>query len=55
MLNGEAGKGDTYRPVDYRMWSKNWDAVFGKKKPKHPKSKVRMTNVNHSRKENSNG
>jgi len=54
MLNGEAGKGDTYRPVDYRMWSKNWDAVFGKKRPR--RSKVRKTrDINHSRKENSNG
>lgn len=53
MLSGEAGKGDSYRPVDRRMWSKNWDAIFSKKKPS--KKKVRKTNVNHSRKENTNG
>lgn len=26
-----AGKGDTYRPVDYKKWSDNWDKIFGKK------------------------
>jgi hypothetical protein len=30
--NNGAGKGDTYRPVDYQKWSTNWDAIFGKKK-----------------------
>lgn len=54
MVNGEAGKGDSYRPVDHKMWSKNWDAIFGKKKPKHPKARKAII-VNHSRKENSNG
>lgn len=29
-----AGKGDTYRPVDYKKWSENWDKIFKKKKPK---------------------
>jgi len=29
-----AGKGDTYRPVDYQKWSDNWDAIFGKKTKK---------------------
>jgi hypothetical protein len=27
-----AGKGDKYRPVDYKKWSENWDRIFGKKK-----------------------
>ena len=31
-----AGKGDTYRPVDYQKWSDNWDKIFGKK----PRKKV---------------
>ena len=26
-----AGKGDTYRPVDWEQYSKNWDAIFKKK------------------------
>ncbi len=30
--NHGAGKGDTYRHVDYQKWSDNWDAIFGKKK-----------------------
>lgn len=33
-----AGKGDTYREVDYKEWSKNWDKIF-KKKPKKKKDK----------------
>lgn len=32
-----AGKGDKYRPVDYKKWSDNWDKIFGKKKPKSKK------------------
>lgn len=31
-----AGKGDSYRPVDYKKWSDNWDKIFGKK----PRKKV---------------
>ena len=27
-----AGKGDTYRPVNWEQYSKNWDDIFGKKK-----------------------
>lgn len=26
-----AGKGDSYRPVDPKKWSDNWDRIFGKK------------------------
>lgn len=53
MVNGEAGKGDSYRPVDRMAWSKNWDAIFGKKKAT---KKVRKTDsFNRSRKENTNG
>jgi len=29
-----AGKGDTYRPVDYQKWSDNWDKIFGNKTKK---------------------
>ncbi len=36
-----AGKGDRYRPVDYKQWSDNWDKIFGKPKPKKtPKKKL---------------
>ena len=34
MTNGQAGKGDSYRPVDYKKWSDNYDRIFGKKKVK---------------------
>lgn len=34
MTNGQAGKGDSYRPVDPKKWSDNYDRIFGKKKEK---------------------
>ena len=37
--NNGAGKGDSYRPVDYQKWSANWDAIFGKKEPKKKPAK----------------
>jgi len=33
----EAGKGDRYRKVDYAQWSRNWDAIFKKKKKQNKK------------------
>jgi len=27
-MNGEAGKGDTYRPVDKKKFDANWDKIF---------------------------
>lgn len=33
-----AGKGDTYRKVDYKKWSQNWDKIFCKKEKKNVKS-----------------
>ena len=30
----QGGKGSTYRPVDEVKWSKNYEAIFGKKKIK---------------------
>jgi hypothetical protein len=29
-----AGKGDKYRPVDKKQYDKNYEDIFGKKKPK---------------------
>lgn len=29
-----AGKGDQYRPVNWKQYSKNWDDIFSKKKKK---------------------
>ena len=31
MVDGQAGKGDKRRPMDYKKWSDNYDAIFGKK------------------------
>jgi hypothetical protein len=31
-MNGQAGKGDTYRPVDPKKWSENYDRIFRKSK-----------------------
>jgi len=37
--NHGAGKGDTYRKLDYEKWSRGWDSIFGdKKKSKRKKS-----------------
>jgi len=36
-LNGQAGKGDSYRPVDQKKWDENYERIFGKKKAKEPK------------------
>jgi hypothetical protein len=35
----DAGKGDTYRSVNWEQYSKNWDDIFSKNKKK-PKKKV---------------
>lgn len=34
MVNGNAGKGDKYRPVDQKKWDEGWEKAFGKKKTK---------------------
>jgi len=36
-----AGKGDKYRPVDYKKWSENYDRIFGKKKKTSNKKKIK--------------
>ena len=33
MTNGQAGKGDRYRPIDQKKWDEGWEKAFGKKKP----------------------
>lgn len=39
-----AGKGDTYRKLDYDKWSRGWDMIFGKKKKKSPTTKKKGKN-----------
>jgi hypothetical protein len=44
-----AGKGDKYRPVDYKKWSENWDKIFGKKNINTPIKGEKNANTNNSR------
>ena len=32
MVDGQAGKGSKYRPVDPKKYAENWEKAFGKKK-----------------------
>jgi len=34
MVNGQAGKGSKYRPVDPKKYAENWERAFGKKTKK---------------------
>ena len=36
MVDGEAGKGSKYRPVDQKKWDEGWESAFGEKKKKNP-------------------
>jgi hypothetical protein len=45
-LNGHAGKGDSYRPVDQKKWDENWERIFGKKKGKKPRGQKKPKNKN---------
>lgn len=57
MVEGQAGKGDKYRPVDQKKWDEGWEAAFGKKKEKKMKFNnkvIDMTNID-KKKENNNG
>ena len=38
MVDGQAGKGSRYRPVDQKKYDEGWEAAFGKKtkKKKNP-------------------
>jgi hypothetical protein len=40
-MNGQAGKGDAYRPVDPKKWSENYDRIFRKKKIKKQKKSTK--------------
>tara|TARA_R100001082_G_C4310334_1_gene136451 strand:+ start:377 stop:532 length:156 start_codon:yes stop_codon:yes gene_type:complete len=39
MVDGQAGKGDKYRKVDFKKWDEGWEAAFGKKKKKKKDNK----------------
>ena len=38
MVDGQAGKGDKYRPVNFKKWDEGWEAAFGKPKKKGKKN-----------------
>ena len=39
MVDGQAGTGSKYRPVDPKKYAENWERAFGKKKKKKTKKK----------------
>tara|TARA_Y100000310_G_scaffold318473_1_gene372586 strand:+ start:339 stop:467 length:129 start_codon:yes stop_codon:yes gene_type:complete len=39
MVDGQAGKGSKYRPVDLKKYTENWEKVFCKNKKKKGKKK----------------
>ena len=39
MVDGEAGKGDRYRDVDFKKWNEGWEAAFGEKAKKKKEKK----------------
>lgn len=45
-MSGQAGKGDSYRPVDQKKWDENWERIFGKKKGKPDRSSKKPKNKN---------
>lgn len=49
MVNGEAGKGDTYRY--HPDFNKNYNKIFGKKKPKPKDQGIHKDEVQHEIKE----
>jgi hypothetical protein len=42
-----AGKGDQYRPVDWKLWDKNWEEIFGNGKAKKQKPKRKRNSKTH--------
>ena len=42
MTNGQAGKGDRYRPVDPKKYAENYEKAFPKKKSKKNSKKGQM-------------
>ncbi len=45
MVMSDAGKGDSYRSVNYKIYCENWDKIFGcQKKIKSKNSKKKSKN-----------
>lgn len=43
MVDGQAGKGGKYRPVDQKKYDAGWESAFGKTKKTKPKRKKKET------------
>ena len=43
MVDGQAGKGGKYRPVDQKKYDAGWESAFGKNKKTKPKKKKKET------------
>lgn len=43
-MNGEAGKGDTYRPVDKKRFDLNYERIFGKGNNYEPSKQSKSKN-----------
>ena len=46
MVDGQAGKGSKYRPVDQKKYEENWKKAFSKDKQKKKKGKLDERNKN---------
>ena len=58
MVDGNAGKGDSYRRVDQKKWDEGWESAFGKNKEKKMKFNnkvIDMTKNPQKGKESENG
>jgi hypothetical protein len=42
MVDGQAGKGSKYRPVDQKKYDEGWKKAFPKNKPKKKKEKRKL-------------
>ena len=43
MVDGQAGKGDKYRKIDFKKWDEGWEAAFGKKNDSNRQSNPSKT------------
>lgn len=44
-MKTQAGKGDSYRKIDYKKWSENYDKIFKKGDKNERKTKKKTKNL----------
>ena len=49
-----AGKGDSYRKVDQKKYEQNYEAIFGKQKPKENTQKPKPKKDDNARRDQNN-